>query len=190
MNITDHKAVRRTLLEVLYGAYMEDPLSMVEPESFYGTPPVTPENIVVNMHYLHERKLVEMMLGYAPPMFSAARITTNGIDLVEDRFRLDLQFPKQAEDLLEGESAIPHLLQHLVAQGDLSPLDGWVRRQLLGDIQFLQEQLAQPRDQWRHEVIDGVFTWIDVRNQASGGTLTALPLLRNAVRDVREQGMS
>jgi len=185
MKLADHKTVRRAILELLYHAYLDDPLRMVEPEAFYACAPIKPENIVPNMHYLNDRKLVEMMMGYTPPMFSAVRITAAGIDLVEDRYNFNLQFPAGAPDGGEAECAIPHLVEHLVAQGDLSPLEGRIRRQLLNDIQFLREELAQPQDCWRDNVIAALLDWIGERHEMSGGALPALPLLRDAVRATR-----
>lgn len=181
MNHTDHKAVRRAILETLYTAYLADPLRMVEPEALFAQPPITRENIIPNIHYLYDRKLVEMMMGYTPPMFSAVRITTAGIDLVEDRYTFNLQFPAAPGAAGEAESAIPYLVEQLVAQGDLTPLDGWTRKQLLGDIQFLRTEVAQHRRHWRPEVINAVLDWIALRHHESDGGLPALPPLQAAL---------
>jgi len=181
MKHTDHKAIRRAILETLYAAYLSDPLRMVEPEALFARPPITRENIIPNIHYLYDRKLVEMMMGYTPPMFSAVRITTTGIDMVEDRYTFNLQFPEQPDGTGEAESAIPYLVEQLVAQGDLTPLDGWTRRQLLGDIQFLRTEVAQHRSQWRPEVIHALLDWIELRHQESDGGLAALSPLRAAL---------
>tara|TARA_R110001592_G_scaffold36141_3_gene122011 strand:+ start:311 stop:883 length:573 start_codon:yes stop_codon:yes gene_type:complete len=181
MNTVHHKATRRAILEILYDAYLEDPLRMVEPEPFYLHPSIDRKTIVPNMHYLYDRKLVEMMMGYTPPMFSAVRITAAGVDLVEDRYTFNLQFPPEPEAGGIGETAIPYLVEQLIAQGDLSPLDGWVRRQLLGDIQYLRNELSQSKDHWRPEVIGALLDWITLRHEASGGALSAVVHLRTAV---------
>ena len=181
MKHTDHKAVRRAILETLYAAYLEDPLRMVEPELLFAQPPIDRENIIPNIHYLYDRKLVEMMMGYTPPMFSAVRITTTGIDLVEDRYTFNLQFPERPDGKGDAESAIPYLVEQLVSQGDLTPLDGWTRKQLLGDIQFLRTEVAQHRAYWRPLVINALLDWIETRHEESDGGLPALPLLRAAL---------
>ena len=184
---TNHKAIRRQLLNQLYAAYIADPLRMVEPEVFLDLPGIDRTNIIPNMHYLHDRKLVEMMLGYSPPMFSAVRITPAGIDLVEDRYTFDLQFPPQAVAGTTSESALPGLIEHLIAQGDLSPLDGHVRQQVLNDIQFLRHELAQDKAHWRPEVIRSVLDWLEERHLESGGALPACELIRKTVHNVGQE---
>lgn len=183
MKPADHKAIRRKLLEFLYASYLDDPLLMVEPEPLLALPGVDSKNIIPNMHYLYDRKLVEMMMGYTPPMFSAVRITAAGIDMVEDHYNFDLQFPPRCSPDGDEVSTIPQVVEHLVAQGDLSPLEGWVRHQLLQDIQYLRHELAQPREQWRMEVIYALLEWIGRRDDDAGGALPALHELRRLILD-------
>jgi hypothetical protein len=178
MRIEDHKALRRMILELLYQAYLDDPLRMVEPDTFFDSPPLTRENIVPNMHYLADRKLVEMMLGYAPPMFAAARITAAGIDLVEHRFQFNLEFPAVAGG---PDAEIPALLERLVEEGDFLPIDGIARRQLLGDLQFLREELSRPVERWRPRLVRALLDAVDEHRARSGQRLECLERLRFAV---------
>jgi hypothetical protein len=187
MRPPSHRAVRRLLLETLYAAYLDDPLHMVEPEPFLDLPGVDRKTIIPNMHYLHDRSLVEMMMGYSPPMFSAVRITADGIDLVEDRYRFNLQFPPQPGNTEEAMSAIPALIDQLIAEGDLSALEGWVRRQLLNDIQYLRDELMQPQAQWRPEVLRAILDWIGQRHCASEGALSALVEIQVALAPILRQ---
>lgn len=181
MHMEDHKALRRMILELLYQSFHEDPLRMVEPDVFFAAPPLDRTNIVPNMHYLSDRKLVEMMMGYAPPMFSAVRITPAGIDLVENRFNFNLQFPPARHD---SESVIPALLEQLVEEGDFLPLDGLARRQLLGDILYLREELNRPADRWRHGIVTSVLDAIATHRTRAECPLETLEQLRTAVNAV------
>ena len=181
MRIEDHKALRRMILELLYVSYLDDPLRMVEPEAFWASPPLDRTNIVPNMHYLADRKLVEMMMGYCPPMFSAVRITATGIDLVEHRFAFDLQFPAAHGG---PASEIPALLERLVEEGDFLPIDGVARRQLLGDILFLREELTHPADRWRPALVRALLDAIEAHRARSGQPLEALAPLSAAVDSV------
>lgn len=178
MRIEDHKALRRMILELLYQAYLDDPLRMVEPETFFASPPLDRENIVPNMHYLADRKLVEMMLGYAPPMFAAVRITAAGIDLVEHRFQFNLEFPATQGG---PDSEIPALLERLVEEGDFLPIDGLARRQLLGDIQFLREELSRPVDRWRPRLVRALLDAMEEHRARAGQPLECLDRLVAAV---------
>lgn len=181
MRIEDHKALRRMILEILYQSYLDDPLRMVEPEVFFAHPPLDRHNIVPNMHYLADRKLVEMMMGYTPPMFSAVRITAAGIDLVEHRFAFDLQFPP-----LNGgpETEIPALLERLIEECDFLPLEGVARRQLLGDAVYLREELNRPVARWRPALVRVLLEVIEEHRARSGTPLDVLDRLRAALDDV------
>jgi len=68
------KSIRRKLLTRLYERYQRDPLDMLEPQDFADI--AVRVSLAANMHYLADRGLVEMMMGYNPPMFSAVRITS------------------------------------------------------------------------------------------------------------------
>lgn len=178
MPIENHKFLRRKILELLYQAYLDDPLRMVEPEAFFEVPPLTRQNIVSNTHYLADRKLVEMMMGYAPPMFSAVRITPAGIDLVENRFAFNLQFPA---DPGTAETEIPVLLQHLVEAGDFLPLDGIARKQLLEDLLYLREELSRPVERWRPTLVRVLLEAIEAHRSRADQPLGVLDELRSAV---------
>ena len=182
MSIADHKATRRAILELLYHAYLEDPLRMVEPEAFHEESAAVRSHIVPNMHYLADRKLVEMMIGYSPPLFSAVRITPGGIDLVENRFEFDRLFPALPGTEAGPLQAIPMILERLVEEGDFIAVDGTTRRQLLGDILYLREELSLPPERWRRPLIDAVMDAVE--SAAGTGGLAALAELREAVSGV------
>lgn len=171
------KAVRRHLLQVLYDTYMDDPLVMLSPEDFLSGGQIERHDLAVNMHYLRDDGLVEVMLGYRPPLFISARITTKGIDLVENRYEFDRRFPR---DMPLGEaslSAVPELIERLVVEADLCSLDRPRRLTLFRDIQYLREELAQPSDAWRPEVIAKHLEWIAAPFTDKEG-LPTLPRLR------------
>ncbi len=154
------KAVRRHLLQVLYDTYMADPLEMLSPEDFLNGGQVERHDLAVNMHYLRDDGLVEVMLGYRPPLFISSRITTRGIDLVENRYEFDRRFPR---DIPQGDGSIveiPELIEQLVVEADLCSLDRPRRLTLFRDIQYLREELAQPSESWRQEVIVRSLEWI------------------------------
>ncbi len=147
-------------MQVLYDTYMDDPLVMLSPEDFLSGGQVERHDLAVNMHYLRDDGLVEVMLGYRPPLFISARITTKGIDLVENRYEFDRRFPR---DMPQGEaslSSVPELIEQLVVEADLCSLDRPRRLTLFRDIQYLREELAQPGDAWRPEVIAKSLEWI------------------------------
>ena len=113
MAVNHPKGVRRRLLLTLYERYLKNPLEMLGPEDFlsdgFGR-----EELLANIHYLSDSKLVELMMGYSPPWFAATRITAAGIDLVENRFDFDLRFPPAPnEDASIDGADILYLIERL-----------------------------------------------------------------------------
>lgn len=182
MPVPHPKLVRRRILAFLHTRYQEDPLNMLGPEEFLEEGGFTRGELVPNIHYLADRHLVEMMLGYRPPMFSGVRITPAGIDLVEDEYRFNLQFPPSPDELEAAHARVPLLVERLVAEVDLCPLDGETRKCMLRDVQYLRDEIARPAARWRRNVIHAVLDWLEAPVKEAGETLPSLPEIREAVR--------
>jgi len=172
------KYVRRVLLERLYERYMLDPLDMMAPADLLEDAVITRTNLVPNIHYLHDRGLVELMLGFSAPMFDGVRITADGVDLVENVSEFGLRFP----GILGGDENdsvdIPVVMERLVEEADLCALDGEARRALVRDIHYLREELARPVRRWRSDVIGQVLDWVDGHFADGATPLPSLNTLR------------
>lgn len=168
------KSVRRRLLTLLYERFFEQPLDMLSPQDLLEEGSLTREDLLANMYYLNDRGLVELMIGYNPPMFAAARITARGIDLVENHYEFNLLFPvepgEQEEDMVE----LPLLVERLVEEADYAPVDGEARHSLLRDVQYLRDEVARPVSRWRTEVIKTVIRWINEEVDDAGQALPSL----------------
>jgi hypothetical protein len=160
MNPRIHKSIRRSLLLTLYERYMSDPAEMLEPEHFLAGGILEKHPLLVNMHYLSDRGLVELMLGYDASTFSAVRITARGIDLVENQFELDRQFPPHPDAAEQGAADLPMLIERLQEEADICDLDGMARRALLDDVAYLRNEIARPAACWRLHVIRSVLGWM------------------------------
>ena len=155
------KSVRRRLLTILYKRYLEDPLDMLSPEDILAHGTVERADLVANMHYLSDRGLVELLTGYNPPLFAAARITADGIDIVENRYEFNLRFPPEPGQEEKDRAEIPVLVEQLLEEAEFSPVDGEERHALIRDIQFLRDEIARPAPRWRTQVIRTVLDWIE-----------------------------
>jgi hypothetical protein len=87
--------LRRRILEILYGWFQEDPhycVSLPDIEKKSGTDMKT---LNWNMRYLEMSGLIELGRGpgAAPYVAAYARITADGIDLIEDEHALNCRFP-------------------------------------------------------------------------------------------------
>ncbi len=175
---------------MLYARYLENPLDMLDPEDFLEGGKMGRKDLVVNMHYLGDRGLVELMMGYSPPMFAAVRITADGIDLIENRFAFNLRFPPAPGHAEEASADLPRLLESLVEEADFSPLDGEARQSLLRDVQFLRDELARPVARWRRPVIEAVLGWAAGPFDQPAEVLPSLPLLQARLAEAYEESES
>lgn len=177
MKFQHPKTVRRRLLLLLYDRYLVDPLDLLAPDQLQQEASLTREELQPNIFYLYERGLVELMTSCIPPMFSAARITTDGIDLVEDYYEFNRRFPPEPGEYEDRLAEVPILVERLVDEAEYVPLDGERRKSLLRDVQYLRDELIRPAERWRPHVIHTVLDWIeDHFNAAEGATQTILDL--------------
>lgn len=161
MDTRHPKTVRRRILQALYQRYLHDPLDMAAPQDVMDDAGVAREDLVANVYYLQDRGLIELLMGYNPPLFAAARMTADGIDLVENAFQFNLRFPPAPGEIEEALATVPILLERLVQEADFSPLDGEARQALLRDVQYLRDEVARPAVRWRIDVIRAVLNWIE-----------------------------
>lgn len=178
MSALHPKGIRRQILLTLYGHFQNSPLDMLAPDELRDATNIGREHLTANAHYLHDRGLIELMIGYSPTSFAAARITADGIDLVENEYQLNLLFPGVPGEMEESMAEMPILVERLVQEADFSPLDGERRKCLLRDVQFLRDELARPAERWRPEVIEAVLGWIDAHFQDPDDVLPSLAKVR------------
>ncbi len=181
MNTVHPKSVRRRLLQIAYERYMLDPLDMLPPEVFLEDGTVSRADLLANMYYLHDRGLIELMTGYNPPMFAAARATADGIDLVENDYEFNLRFPAAPGEVEYRASSVPELIEQLVQEAEAAPLDGEARKCLLRDVQYLRDELARPADRWRIAVVRTVLAWLEAAAAEAESELPSLKALEDAV---------
>lgn len=160
MGSRNPKDIRRQILLTLYDRYFAAPLEMLDPEDLMRSGEIAHEELVPNAHYLRDRGLVELMIGYNTTSFAAIRITADGIDLVENQYAFNTRFPADMADVTETLNELPILVERLIAEIDLSPIEGEVRAALIRDVQYLREEFARPVHRWRRTVIDTVLGWI------------------------------
>ena len=161
MDSTNPKHGRRLILEILYGYYQENPLQMLSPADVMADGRVRRDTLGPNIYYLHERGLIELMVGYSPPLFDAARIAPDGIDLVEDAEALERMFPAVIEDLEEIAVDAARLVLELADEVAQVSFDGYRRDWLLRDVRRLRDLLRQPPRRWRQAEMAETFRWID-----------------------------
>lgn len=184
MNYPHAKALRRQILLFLYARYQADPTEMLGPEVFLNELGFAKADLVFHMHYLNDHGLVELAMGYAPPLFASVRLTGRGVDVVEHPFELDRRFPAAPAGEGDGFGALPVLLERLIEEADCSPLEGEQRRALQRDVLYLREEIARPAAAWRVDVLRAVLDWIAAPLTDPAEDLPSLAAIRNCLAPV------
>jgi hypothetical protein len=176
MSSVHPKYARRIVLELLYKNFLEDPLRMLSAADVLDDTCLERESLAANAYYLYDRKLVEMMVGYNPPLFAAIRISPEGIDLVEDTERFDRMFPVETEaESLDLSRMIP-LMMELADQAERASIDGVRKEWLLRDVTGLREALQSPESRWDTEKIWTLLRWLEAFVES--GSDIDLPAIR------------
>lgn len=134
---------------------------MFTPKEIMDDGTIAREDLPSNAFYLHERGYIELMVGYEPPLFAAARISPDGIELVEDEERFNQLFPAESDGVDEDSEAVMGAMMTLAKEAEDSGLAGIHRDWLLRDVTSLRDELRRPVSSWRGGVLREVLKWIE-----------------------------
>ena len=181
MSAEHPRSIRRRLLLSLYKYYTENPHQMLSPRELMDDTGVSRKAISPAIFYLHERGYVEVMMGFNPPLFDAARISPDGVDLAEDEEALDRRFPRDGSpDSTVAPEAVALVLE-LAVEADHAPLEGAQKQWLLADLRHLLDEVRKPVHRWRRGDLADAFKWVE--EYFNGDAAAHLPTI-NKVKEV------
>jgi len=160
MLITNPKENRGRILTVLYHTFQRDPLVMMTPSDIADASKLRIDQLAASCHYLHDRQFIELMMGYNPPLFAAARIAPEGIDLYEDRKRFERLFSDAPPTRSDLTAEVIPVMSLLAREAEASVLTGLRREWLLADVSRLRDLLRRPQDSWDFEQIRDALQWL------------------------------
>ena len=85
--------IRRKILELIYERFKEHPYYIVTPEEFEKALNIGLKTLNYNIIYLEEKGYVELQKPLEGNIFVGARITSKGVDLIEDEYQFNIVFP-------------------------------------------------------------------------------------------------
>lgn len=182
MSSKNPRLVRRIVMEQLYASFLEDPMQMLTPTDITDTDQVTMTELIPCAHYLADRNLIELMVGYNPPLFAATRIAPEGIDLIEDPLEFDRHFPAE---LTAESTTVADLIQtmlNVLDEAESAAIEGRRREWLLNDLDALRAELVEPEQMWRAEVILARLQWLDGFFE-NGAALPSMERLRTTLHE-------
>ena len=153
--------IRRRLLLSLYRRYLEDPLQMVTPEDILEEGHILRNQLAANAHYLSDRGLIEMMMGYKPPLFAAVRISPKGIDLVEDYEAFNRLFPETEANGFDTQRKTLSHVYKLAAEIEKLDLPPALRDWIMEDVKELRTMLRTSPERWPGPEIRTRLAWLD-----------------------------
>lgn len=174
------KQVRARILATLYDTFQRDPLVMMTPSDIADGAQLKMDVLAANCHYLHDRNFIELMMGYNPPLFAAARIAPEGIDLYEDRKRFKRFFSEDPADHADVTAEVIPLILALGREAEKAPLTGLKREWLLADVSRLRDLLRRPQEAWDIDHIRNALQWLQGQ-AAPDAPLPALAALEQAL---------
>jgi hypothetical protein len=173
MAVSNPKETRGRILTVLYHTFQRDPLVMMTPSDIADASKLRMDELAASCHYLHDRQFIELMMGYNPPLFAAARIAPEGIDLYEDRKRFERLFSDTTATRADLTMEVIPLMTALAREAESSTLAGLRREWVLADISRLRDLLRRPQETWDFEHIRDAIQWL----VGQTGAETPLPAL-------------
>ncbi len=85
--------IRRKILEMVYEQFKEHPYYRITPKEFKERLNIDLKTLNFNIVYLEEKGYIELQKPLEGSLFVGARITSKGVDLVEDEYQFDITFP-------------------------------------------------------------------------------------------------
>jgi len=186
-----NRDVRRRILVYLYETYSANPLTVVAPKEMETRARITRDELMGNIFYLEERGFVECMKRYGSRLFAAARITPDGIDLVEDPRRLEAMFGDRRERstaIVEDELSVDaaDTLRRLYLVVYEQDIDTDRRNALLDDLRALEFEVGRPAGRRRLARIRCLLEWIHDPLAEVEPAVRELDLLRGLLRSWEE----
>jgi len=86
------REIRRKILENLYKRFKEHPYYRLTPKELQETLHINLQELNYNVIYLEEKGYIELQKPLEGSIFVGARITTKGIDLIEDEYQFNAMF--------------------------------------------------------------------------------------------------
>ncbi len=85
--------IRRKILIMAYEKFKEHPYYRITPKEFKEALNIDLKTLNFNIVYLEEKGYIELQKPLEGSLFVGARITSKGVDLVEDDYQFDITFP-------------------------------------------------------------------------------------------------
>jgi len=160
MSVAENRAIRRKILIALYQVYQSHPQAMLSPREVMDAAGITHHGMARNIFYLEEHGLVECLKRFGTRPFGATKLTAKGVDIVEDKNKLNELVPVNDETPIGPADELEELFERIRTDARNAPLGQEDIDSLIDELEFLQRSLMRARTDERAEKIQTVLGWI------------------------------
>jgi DNA-binding MarR family transcriptional regulator len=175
--------IRRKILEMLYERFEEHPYHRITPKEFRETLNIDLKNLNFNIIYLEEKGHVELQKPLEGSIFVGARITTKGIDLIEDEYQFNITYPvtrprrSARKDFLQEFDALIKKIQ------SLNTMNGDTKELIIEEIIEIKSELKKPEPSYSK--VKSLVVKINDKNSNLGTQVMAIvenPIIADKLR--------
>ena len=183
MGVRENRVIRRRILLALYEAYRTHPHVMLSPREVMDAADVTHDELLRNIFYLEERGFVECLKGFGTTLFGAAKLTVQGVDVVEDEDTLNEVFPGGAEAPVTPADELSELFERIRTAARMAPLGQEDIDSLTEELEYVKRSLSRTRTPDRMNKIETFFGWISVSFDGNESVLRDIRRLTEIIRE-------
>jgi hypothetical protein len=183
MNVSKNRAIRRRILLALYEAYQTHPHTMLSPREVMNAADVEYDGLLSNIFYLEERRFVECLKGFGTALFGAAKLTAEGVDVVENAATLNELFPSEGAAPVTPADELTELLERIRIAARMAPLGQEDVDALIDELEHVARSLSRKRTPNRMNKIETFLGWISAGFDGDESVLRDIRRLTELIRD-------
>jgi hypothetical protein len=183
MDVRKNRAIRRKLLVALYEAYETHPHAMLSPREVMNAADVQYDGLLQNIFYLEERGFVECLKGFGTTLFGAAKLTAEGVDVVEDVQTLNELFPVEGAAPAGPADELTELLERVRIAALRAPLGQEDIDSLVEELEYVRGSLSRTRTPDRLNKIETFLGWISASFDGDQSVLNDIRRLTEIIRE-------
>jgi hypothetical protein len=183
MGAAENKIIRRRILLALYETYQKHPHIMFSPKEMMDAADVTYDELRTNVFYLEERGFVECLKGFGTALFGAARLTAQGVDIVEDAAAFNELFPAAANSSVTPGDELSELFERISLEARMAPLGQDDIDSLTEEIEFVRRLASRKTAADRMDKIETLLGWIKASFDGNNAVLRDIDRLMELIRE-------
>ncbi|MGQ9464171.1 MAG: hypothetical protein ACUVQ3_02385 [bacterium] len=141
--------IRRRILEMLYEQFKEHPYYRITPKEFKDALNIDLKTLNFNIVYLEEKGYVELQKPLEGSLFVGARITSKGVDLVEDEYQFAITFPGEKDTTAMQINIFKEFSLMIDKINNTAEISSGTKELLIEEVKEIQKELKRIEPSYR-----------------------------------------